>query len=427
MEENKIELRSEEVQDIMSRPPASLVRYGITVIAAVALLLVVGSFIFRYPDIIEGTVTITGQTPPNRIMARSDGRLQELRIADGQTVGKGDIIAVVENTASTDDILALSRQVQQLTVNGEPVSFTPNRSLRLGVAQDAYNAFAEAVVAYNNAISLNIYRQQIESARKELAALRQHASNLQRQQQLSGQRTQLANKEMEREQALHDQKLASDAELEDSKKELLASQLTSEQIAGTLSETNVSIAQTANRLTELEVQYQQDMQHAVTTLQSALNGLKVALGQWEQVYALVAPADGVLSYSGVWAADQNVTAGEHIFSVVGREEQTYIGKVELPVAGVGKIKTGQRVNIKLDGYPYLEFGYLRGTVSSLSAIPNRNTYVATIALPDGLTTTVGKTLQLSGELGGTAEIITEDISLGIRILQPLRYIFDHNL
>lgn len=427
MEENKIELRSEEVQDIMSRPPASLVRYGITVIAAVALLLVVGSFIFRYPDVIEGTVTITGQTPPNRIVARSDGRLQELRIADGQTVGKGDIIAVVENTASTDDILALNRQVQQLTVNGEPVSFTPNRSLRLGVAQDAYNTFAEAVVAYNNAVSLNIYRQQIESARKELAALRQHAANLQRQQQLSGQRTQLADKEMEREQKLHDMKLASDAELEDSKKELLALQLTSEQIAGTLSETNVSIAQTANRLTELEVQYQQDMQHAVTTLQSALNGLKVALGQWEQVYALVAPADGVLSYSGVWAADQNVSTGEHIFSVVGREEQTYIGKVELPVAGVGKIKTGQRVNIKLDGYPYLEFGYLRGTVSSLSAIPNRNTYVATIALPDSLTTTVGKTLQLSGELGGHAEIITEDISLGVRILQPLRYIIDHNL
>lgn len=427
MEEKKIELRSEEVQDIMSRPPSSLVRYGISVIAAVAVLLIVGSFIFRYPDVITGTVTITGLTPPNRIVARSDGRLQELRIADGQTVNKGDIIAVVENTASTDDIIALRQQVGQLGVNGEPIGFTPNRSLRLGVAQDAYNAFAEAVIAYNNAISLNIYRQQIESARKELSALRQHAANLQRQQQLSGQRAQLANKEMEREQKLHDQKLASDAELEDSKKELLASQLSSEQIAGTLSETNVSIAQATNRLTELEVQYQQDMQHATTTLQSALNGLKVALGQWEQIYALVAPADGILSYSGVWAADQNVTTGEHIFSVVSSQEQTYIGKVELPVAGVGKIKTGQRVNIMLDGYPYLEFGYLRGTVSSLSAIPNRNTYVATIALPDGLTTTVGKSLQLSGELGGTAEIITENISLGVRILQPLRYIVDHNL
>ena len=73
MEENKIELHSEEVHDIISRPPSALVRYGITVIAAVVLFVIIGSFIFRYPDVVVGSVTITGATPPNRIVARSDG------------------------------------------------------------------------------------------------------------------------------------------------------------------------------------------------------------------------------------------------------------------------------------------------------------------------------------------------------------------
>ena len=86
MEEDRIELHSDEVQDIISRPPSSLIKYGITVIAAVVALVVIGSFIFRYPDVVQGRVVVTGDTPPNRIVARADGRLQELRLADGQQV-----------------------------------------------------------------------------------------------------------------------------------------------------------------------------------------------------------------------------------------------------------------------------------------------------------------------------------------------------
>ena len=81
----------------------------------------------------------------------------------------------------------------------------------------------------------------------------------------------------------------------------------------------------------------------------------------------------------------------------------------------------------LDGYPYLEFGYLRGTVSGLSAVANQDVYVATITLPQGLQTTVGRELRFTGELSGQAEVITDDISLAVRIIQPLRYIFHHNV
>jgi len=43
-ESDKIELRSDEVQEILSRPPHSLIRYGISIICGVMLVLFVGSF-----------------------------------------------------------------------------------------------------------------------------------------------------------------------------------------------------------------------------------------------------------------------------------------------------------------------------------------------------------------------------------------------
>lgn len=427
MEENKIELHNEEVQDIISRPPSALVRYGITVIAVVVLFAIVGSFIFSYPDVVVGKVTITGTTPPNRIVARSDGRLQELRISDGQRVIKGDIIAVIENTANTDDVIRVRKAIDTLAIKGDPIPFAADQSLRLGIVQDAYNQFCDAVVSYNQAVNLNFYRQQIVSARMEHASLTKYASNLERQLALSKQQTKIAKSEMDREVILNERKLTSDTEKEKSQHELLSAQLSVEKIRTDISQAQLNIAQTENRLAELEVQYKQDMQHATTRLQSALNTLKVAIGQWEYLYAFVVPASGVLSYTNVWAVNQNIATGEHIFSVVGAKDTGFVGKVLLPSAGVGKVKNGQRVNIMLDSYPYLEFGYLHGTVSALSSVANRDVYVATISLPNGLQTTVDRQLDFNGELSGQAEIITEDISLALRIIQPLRYIFQHNV
>ena len=40
-----------------------------------------------------------------------------------------------------------------------------------------------------------------------------------------------------------------------------------------------------------------------------------------------------------------------------KKKQT-LGKAKIPVAGSGKVKVGQRINILLDGYPYLEYAVL---------------------------------------------------------------------
>ncbi|MDD2285764.1 MAG: HlyD family efflux transporter periplasmic adaptor subunit [Paludibacter sp.] len=57
-EGNNIELRSREVQEILSRPPKKLVRYGTSVICAILVILIAGSFFFNYPDIISSDATI---------------------------------------------------------------------------------------------------------------------------------------------------------------------------------------------------------------------------------------------------------------------------------------------------------------------------------------------------------------------------------
>ena len=83
----------------------------------------------------------------------------------------------------------------------------------------------------------------------------------------------------------------------------------------------------------------------------------------------------------------------------------------------GKVKTGQLVNIKLSGYPYLEYGMVRGIVKSKSLVPQEMLILLKLSLPDGLTTLYGTKLEFTQNMQGTAEIITENIRLLQKISQ----------
>ena len=85
-----------------------------------------------------------------------------------------------------------------------------------------------------------------------------------------------------------------------------------------------------------------------------------------------------------------------------------------------------KVNIKIDGYPYMEYGTLLGKVGAISLIANETVYVVEVELPQGPITSIGKTLDFTGELTGEAEIITDDRSLADRVLSPMRYLLKNH-
>lgn len=86
------------------------------------------------------------------------------------------------------------------------------------------------------------------------------------------------------------------------------------------------------------------------------------------------------------------------------------------------MKIGQKVSIKLDSYPYMEFGLVQGIVQAISLMPYEKNYLVDVSLPHGLRTNYGKTLQFSQEMPGTADIITEEMTLFDRIYNPIRSI-----
>ena len=141
----EIELRSEEVQEVMGEIPPWILRWGITTLFVIVVALLTGSWFFKYPDTIKAEITVTSSDPPVSIIARSSGKIDDIFIKNNEAVECQAILAVIQNPAKTEDMLELISRMKAWNIYGyseETVRrFFNGPSLSLGNIQAAYASF----------------------------------------------------------------------------------------------------------------------------------------------------------------------------------------------------------------------------------------------------------------------------------------------
>ncbi|MDT8413663.1 MAG: hypothetical protein RQ875_14445, partial [Vicingaceae bacterium] len=108
------QIRSDEVQEIISAVPNWMIRWGITLIFGLIVMLVTLSWFIKYPDIIFGNATLTTLQPPVKLVVKSSGKLTTILLADGSTVEKNQVIAEMENPITQEGIEFLKNYVLEI-------------------------------------------------------------------------------------------------------------------------------------------------------------------------------------------------------------------------------------------------------------------------------------------------------------------------
>ena len=155
---NNIELYSEEVQEIMSKNPFWILRYGVIILLLIILTLVVGSWFYKYPDIIKVNVIITSTNPPVTITARLTGNIDKIFVRNNQIVKAQTPLAVLHNTAKNEDILKLIALLNQWQTKRDRniinKQFISGQYLSLGSIQPYYATFVNSLNDYNNYLAV---------------------------------------------------------------------------------------------------------------------------------------------------------------------------------------------------------------------------------------------------------------------------------
>ncbi|GAA6258587.1 HlyD family efflux transporter periplasmic adaptor subunit [Bacteroides sp. f07] len=428
----EIELRSEDFNEVLTAVPAWIVRWGITMIACVVLMLLVGSAVFKYPDIISSTVSLTGTTPVSAVVARTSGKLQELYVENNQQVQANTLLAVIENPAKTNDIIRLKELVQQAESNLDTIALVPSQQLQLGSLQSLYSSFYLSMSEYKQFKELAYHLKKIDLVKARIVQNEAYYTNMLKQKELSAVQTEIAHQQYARDSLLGVKGLISKEAVEESYSRYLQSFLSAENMDRSLENLQIQLAQMNESLYDTEYQYLDQRNTLETKLRSLINQLRAEIDAWEINYALITPVDGEITLTQYWTNNQNVTAGNIVFNIVPSNQGEIIGKALLPTERSGKVKKGQKVNIRFNNYPDKEFGIVKGTVKNISLIPvvdgqNIKSYMVDIQLPNGLRTSYNKELPFLPEMEGQADIITEDISLLERFLMPIRKVITEGL
>lgn len=425
MPENNIELRSEEVQEVMGHLPGWILRWGITLFFVIIITLLMGSFFFRYPDTISATMTLTSDNPAVQIVARTNGRLTDLYIKDKQKVERGDYLAVIENTAVTEDILQLRNTLIPVVSRPDTalLLFNTEKEWKLGNAQSLYTNFLRSLYDFKNYKVLNYYPQKINSLRKQISKYEIYHRNLRGQERIQQEQYEIGRKQYERDSILFEEGILAAADLEVSRTQLLQKRTTYEQLKASIDNLKIQIGDLEADILDYELQQAEKEKVLYQNYSVAAEQLLNEINNWELNYVLKASVAGIVSFTQIRHVNQYVNTNEIVFNIVPGEKVQLIGKAMLPAQRSGKVKIGQRVIIRFTNYPDQEFGIVNGKVSSISLVPNQNNYMIEILLPEGLRTNYKKELPFSPEMEAQADIVTEDLRLIERFFMPLKKIF----
>ena len=435
-EKPRIELRHDSINELLGAAPGWIIRWGTTVFFGVIAVLLVGAYFFRYPVVVKAPVVITTQQPAIWVVAQTNGKIDSIYVDNGSFVNKNQVLAVIDNSAITKDVLTLEKQLALL----RPHVVAPTQSklpilhqqLSIGELQDSYMQLVKICKEKNIFIEERYHTKKIESLQLELQQQLKHLQNLNLQAEAFERSFAIVSEQYLRDSILHQRKIGSVVEMEEIQKQKINSEIQLRQSKSVISNSEIEIARLQQGIVEFQTDFRTKQEELDNELTSAYELLCRNLLLWEEKYLLKAPLAGHVSFMNFWGKNQYINAGEQSFAIVPENAGKIVGKCNVPTTGMGKLQKGQNATIKLDEYPYMDYGMLQGCVNDISLI---STVVSTQAgsiriglieiafTDDALKTTYKKEIPFTGELSGMAEIVVEDISLIEHLISPLKHLW----
>jgi multidrug resistance efflux pump len=421
------ELRSEEVQDILTKVPHWMIRWGTVLIFAIIFMLFFVSWFIKYPDVVNTEIVITTNIPPEKIVSKSSGRIEAILVKNKATVAKNTTLAIIENTANYKDVFLLKSIVDGYNINDskKQFPFALLKNTQLGEIESAFAVFQKDYEAEQLNENLQPFEVENRAQLSEKIQIKERLDILQQQKVLNESELQLQKNEIARFEILFNKGIISAQEMEAKKLGYLQAQKSYKSLLSSISQLKSALIDNTKLSQNSQISGTKEEVNLGRNMAQSFYQLKKVIKDWELAYTLKSSISGVVTFLQVWNENQTINIGDNVFSIIPDARNGFIGKVKAPALNSGKIKVGQKVNIRLANFPDREFGVLRGKIQNISLVPDKDgNLLLDVALPNGLMTSYKKQIVFQQEMKGSAEIVTEDLRLIERILYQFKSVFE---
>lgn len=422
MPENNINIRSEEVQEILGKIPNVITRWGITFVFIALLGLFIVAGIIKYPDLVPAEVILTTNKPPVLVVAKIAGNIQDLFVEENQFVEQKQLLGILQNTTNKNQLDSIEKLLLQFLNNPtEEKEIGFPESPELGKLQNSYSAFLANYKDFNFFDTQNINLSSAAYIEQQLTQLEQINRSINTQ--ISDCQIELANvkNNLNADKQLLNKGIISQRAYQDAEAVYFQKKSNCENLNFQYSTNNVRIQELRMQIFGLQSSDKESALGKFTQLRESANQLHSEIELWKEQFLLIAPIEGIVSLNNIWSDNQYVNANEEVLSIMRKGGEIKANAL-LNNLNIGKIVPGQDVNIRFEAYNYMEFGLVKGKVQNIASVPRDDKYQVEIVFTNNLTTTYNKELRFTQGMKGTAEIITEKRTILGRIFDKLKHI-----
>ena len=360
-------------QEIIETPTSPLGH--IVIWMTVLLLMTAGAWLYfgKLDVVVSGQGKLASESGTKILQSSASGTVVDIKVREGQRIKKGDIVVELDkkvaqqNVESVEKTLAIAK-IERSIAKGVLSSIVMDDINKSGLTEETKQSLIEKMHAQNDILESRklLSSTNLTNLQKQLSQLDSVGKDLNDLLTKDKAKEQQINKLMEHGAPLQQMQLRSDLNSVRQKISSLESSLSSQKQQMTQVESAIDNAknQAAVSLNELRVSntataISQD--NKIIELENSLTRARVALEQT----TIVAPVDGTVLSLKTNTIGGVVSAAQIIAEITPLEESLVV-EATLQSRDIGFVNVGQRVVVKVDAYSFQRYGYLSGTVQSIS-------------------------------------------------------------
>lgn len=421
-----VELRSNEVQDILSFIPSWMIRFGIGLILVIIIGLLGLAWMIKYPEVIDGKVTLTTLQPPIKTVSKATGTIERLLVHDGDVVNAGQELVLIENPLTEESVAFLQdavSQAEELLEGKRRKVNLESGELVFSEIQNTYNQLVKGLEDYSTFKKDRHFTHNIQTLKAQVRHYRNLGKISERMLVLGEEELEIAGEKYKTQKTLYEDGVVPRLEFYKEEDAFNQKKQSHENIKASIVRNMITVSEKEKQILEMEFTQKESIRGFRDQIEQAIRHIENYINNWQQSYIVNAPIAGRISFIKPLTSKQHVKMDDELFVVIPND-QHYVGLVNIPAEGFGKVRTGQKVLLRLDKYPSAEYGQLVGQIDELSLMSNQEQYRAIVELPKGMITNYKRELSFTPEMNGTAHVVTEDLRLSERILYRFRGMLD---
>jgi|GEM_PF-5710429 len=415
-----IELRSEEVQDILSRPPHWMVRSGSTVLILIILLVFVLSYFIKYPEVIEVSGLVpTHSTHVHVLSPEVSGRVTKLTVRENQVIGKGATLAELEMPFTFEDLEKLKtflKRTELLLEETQPSNFEITEDFNfLGKNIDYVElrkSMKEYTALFNEANSnrlLTLKEAQSGFLQLKEALLRKRKLNESQiglsQKRLNAYADSGKQNDFLKEQARYDELISQESEIDID-----------------LIKANIQISDSKLEVVAFELEKAKQINLFHSKIKELIRLLRIFIFDVENDHLLRSPVEGRVEFLGRLRIGQFVKEEDSLFAILRLDDKREV-ELRFPYLRSERMKLGQTIKLTIHGLLNNGNKVMTGEIVRLEPFPDDGYCNLGVRITGGSFSSLILGINSNPDLIVDAEIQTEDIRLMKKFFESARQIF----